>query len=32
MDRFGGLNIVDNGLLPIGIVSELRSGRVKWRE
>ena len=32
MERFGGLNIVENGLLPIGIVSELRSGRVKWRE
>ena len=32
LERFGGLNIVDNGLLPIGIVSELRSGRVKWRE
>jgi hypothetical protein len=32
MERFGGLNVVDNGLLPIGIISELRSGRVKWRE
>jgi hypothetical protein len=32
MERFGGLSIVDNGVLPIGIVSELRSGRVKWRE
>jgi hypothetical protein len=32
MERFGGLNVVDNGLLPIGIVSELQSGRVKWRE
>lgn len=32
MEKFGGLNIVDSGSLPIGIVSELRSGRVKWRE
>jgi hypothetical protein len=32
MERFGGLNVVDNRLLPIGIISELRSGRVKWRE
>ena len=32
MERFGGMNIVDNGLLPIGLVSELRSGRVRWRE
>jgi hypothetical protein len=32
MERFGGLNVVDNGLLPIGIISELQSGRVKWRE
>jgi len=31
MERFGGLNIVDNGLLPIGMVSMFRSGRVKWR-
>lgn len=32
MERFGGLNVVDNRLLPIGIISELRSGQVKWRE
>jgi len=32
MEKFGGLNVVNNGLLPIGIISELRSGRVKWRE
>lgn len=28
--KFGGLSIVDAGLLPIGMVSLLRSGRVKW--
>jgi len=32
MEMFGGLNVVDNGLLPVRIISELRSGRVKWRE
>jgi hypothetical protein len=32
MERFGGLNVVDNWLLPIGIISELRSGPVKWCE
>jgi hypothetical protein len=31
MERFGGLNVVDSGLLPIGIILELRSGRVEWR-
>jgi hypothetical protein len=31
IERFGGLNIVDRGLLPIGMVSLFRSGRVKWR-
>jgi hypothetical protein len=30
-ERFGGLNIVDRGLLPIGMVSLFRSGRVKWQ-
>ena len=28
---FGGLNIVDPGLLPIGMVSLFRSGRVSWQ-
>lgn len=32
IEKFGGLNIVDGDLLPIGIVPELRSGRVKWCE
>jgi hypothetical protein len=30
-ERFGGLYIVDAGLLPIGMVNLLRSGRVKWQ-
>lgn len=29
--RFGGLNIVDNGVLPIGMVSLFRSDRVRWQ-
>lgn len=29
--KFGGMSIVDAGLLPIGMVSLFRSGRVKWR-
>ena len=32
IERFGGFNIVDQGLLPIGMVSLFRSGRVKWQE
>ncbi|KAF3398337.1 hypothetical protein F1880_005960 [Penicillium rolfsii] len=32
VDRFGGFNIVDPGLLPIGLVSQFRSGRVNWTE
>ncbi|OQE16139.1 hypothetical protein PENSTE_c025G08858 [Penicillium steckii] len=32
VDRFGGFNVVDPGLLPIGLVSQFRSGRVSWRE
>jgi hypothetical protein len=28
--RFGGLDVVDKGLLPIGMVSLLKSGKVKW--
>lgn len=31
MERFGGLKIVDAGLLPIGMVNLFRSGRVKWQ-
>ena len=30
MDRFGGLNIVDPGLLPIGMVSLFRGERTDW--
>jgi hypothetical protein len=30
-ERFGGLNIVDAGLLPMGMVNLFRSGRVKWQ-
>ena len=29
--KFGGLNIVDNGVLPIGMVSLFRSQGVSWR-
>ncbi|KAJ5475011.1 hypothetical protein N7539_008077 [Penicillium diatomitis] len=32
VERFGGFNIVDPGLLPIGLVSQFRSGRVSWAE
>ncbi|QKX61952.1 uncharacterized protein TRUGW13939_09108 [Talaromyces rugulosus] len=32
IESFGGLRIVDSGLLPIGMVSLFRSGRVKWQE
>ncbi|OJJ48614.1 hypothetical protein ASPZODRAFT_62418 [Penicilliopsis zonata CBS 506.65] len=32
IETFGGLNIVDPGLLPIGMVSLFRSGGVKWQE
>ncbi|KAF7594767.1 hypothetical protein BBP40_008474 [Aspergillus hancockii] len=31
IERFGGFNIVDPGLLPIGMVSLFRSGRIKWQ-
>ncbi|EHK98414.1 hypothetical protein M7I_5789 [Glarea lozoyensis 74030] len=31
VDRFGGLKIVDAGLLPIGMVNLFRSGRVQWK-
>ncbi|KAL6360080.1 hypothetical protein LRP88_05780 [Fusarium phalaenopsidis] len=30
VDRFGELNIVDSGLLPMGMVSVFRNKRVKW--
>ncbi|KAF7556580.1 hypothetical protein G7Z17_g1325 [Cylindrodendrum hubeiense] len=30
VDRFGGLNIVDPGLLPMGMVTLFRDKRVKW--
>jgi len=31
-ERFGGLNVVDPGLLPMGMVGLYRSGRVRWGE
>ncbi|KAH7117513.1 hypothetical protein EDB81DRAFT_818695 [Dactylonectria macrodidyma] len=31
VDRFGGLNIVDPGLLPMGMVKMFREKRVKWQ-
>ncbi|KAF2183982.1 hypothetical protein K469DRAFT_689720 [Zopfia rhizophila CBS 207.26] len=31
VERFGGLNVVDPGLLPIGMVSLFRDKRVKWQ-
>ncbi|KAK0120599.1 hypothetical protein ONS96_010803 [Cadophora gregata f. sp. sojae] len=31
MERFGGLKIVEKGLLPMGMVTLFRSGRVKWQ-
>ncbi|OTA79663.1 hypothetical protein M434DRAFT_402016 [Hypoxylon sp. CO27-5] len=31
MDRFGGMNIVEPGLLPMGMVSIFRDKRVKWQ-
>ncbi|KAF2814742.1 uncharacterized protein BDZ99DRAFT_566688 [Mytilinidion resinicola] len=31
MERFGGLNVVDPGLLPIGMVSLFRGKRVNWQ-
>lgn len=31
IDRFGGLSIVDAGLLPMGMVSLFRDKRVKWQ-
>jgi hypothetical protein len=30
-ERFGGLNVVDPGLLPIGMVGFFRMRRTKWQ-
>ncbi|KAJ9651300.1 hypothetical protein H2198_009422 [Neophaeococcomyces mojaviensis] len=32
LERFGGFDIVDAGLLPMGMVGLFRSGRVSWQE
>lgn len=32
LQRFGGFQIVEQGLLPMGMVSMFRSGRVSWQE
>ncbi|KAL8794441.1 MAG: hypothetical protein Q9195_003028 [Heterodermia aff. obscurata] len=32
LQRFGGLSIVDKGLLPLGVMTMLRSKRVTWQE
>lgn len=32
VERFGGLNIVDPGLLPMGMVNLLRERKVTWQE
>lgn len=32
LSRFGGLNIVDNGVLPIGMVSLFRSQGISWSD
>jgi hypothetical protein len=31
MARFGGLNVVEKGLLPTGLVSMFRESRFKWQ-
>jgi hypothetical protein len=31
VDTFGGINVVDFGLLPIGMVSMFRQRRTKWQ-
>ncbi|KAF2469917.1 uncharacterized protein BDR25DRAFT_304295 [Lindgomyces ingoldianus] len=31
VEKFGGLNVVDPGLLPIGMVSMFREKRIKWQ-
>ncbi|KAL8879835.1 MAG: hypothetical protein Q9198_002632 [Flavoplaca austrocitrina] len=32
LQRFGGLSIVDKGLLPLGVMTMLRSKKVTWQE
>jgi hypothetical protein len=32
IERFGGLNIVEPGWLPIGMISQLRQRRTKWQD
>ncbi|KAL8688425.1 MAG: hypothetical protein Q9218_005665 [Villophora microphyllina] len=32
IEKFGGLSIVDPGLLPMGMVSLFKSGRVNWQD
>ena len=32
IEKFGGFNIVEPGLLPMGMVALFRSGRVQWEE
>lgn len=32
VELFGGFNVVDPGLLPIGLISQFRSGKVSWTE
>ena len=32
IEQFGGFRIVDPGWLPMGMVSQFRSGRVKWHD
>lgn len=31
VERFGGLSVVDKGLLPVGMVNLFRSGRIRWQ-
>ncbi|KAL8663703.1 MAG: hypothetical protein Q9202_003649 [Teloschistes flavicans] len=32
IEKFGGLSVVDPGLLPMGMVSLFKSGRVNWQD
>ena len=32
LQQFGGMNIVDKGLLPLGVMTMLRSKKVTWQE
>ncbi|KAL9581057.1 MAG: hypothetical protein Q9212_004129 [Teloschistes hypoglaucus] len=32
IEKFGGLSIIDPGLLPMGMVSLFKSGRVNWQD